>query len=422
MNNGYFPLILSLSLFMLCLALPDEVGAHQKIEPQIDIHEFARDADFIFRGKVIRKTYRNSDIVPLRDRLGNQIIDPDTGAPQYTENSGLPYCFVTYRIDRVLKGSPPVDPTSGQVKDEVTLRFLGGHSQRDPCSFLYIPTYPLFDVGDCDLLFVQGNTVKECPLVKGARSRFRVLDRPGSDPCMIYNEFGFEILSVPRGGPNFEDIAVWGPARFEIPAVKTHHIGGGVFERHVFPTDPAVEFDLNAGDDPCDIDTPEQPTLPGPQFTRAEFETFVADTVTEVCGSIPPSLCGSEVPDADPCSPFVGPSLLDESPIDFGRDEQDEIEDPCRPWLAELTPEQLDAVLEQERREAELVAMTGGDPVLPETPCDFQLLEDGPLLGDITGPQGKPDCRVDLFDLEAISRSWLLCNDPDDPVCIAAEI
>jgi len=33
-----------------------------------------------------------------------------------------------------------------------------------------------------------------------------------------------------------------------------------------------------------------------------------------------------------------------------------------------------------------------------------------PLLGDITGPQGQPDCVVDLFDFQALAADWLECT------------
>jgi len=33
-----------------------------------------------------------------------------------------------------------------------------------------------------------------------------------------------------------------------------------------------------------------------------------------------------------------------------------------------------------------------------------------PLLGDITGPEGQPDCIVDLLDFAALAADWLACN------------
>ena len=36
---------------------------------------------------------------------------------------------------------------------------------------------------------------------------------------------------------------------------------------------------------------------------------------------------------------------------------------------------------------------------------------------DISGPDGGPDCKVDLYDLAAFALYWTKCNDPSIPVC-----
>ena len=64
-----------------------------------------------------------------------------------------------------------------------------------------------------------------------------------------------------------------------------------------------------------------------------------------------------------------------------------------------------------------IMAMTGGDPVLPETPCDLAILTEGPIQGDISGPDGRPDCHVDFFDFAALAFNWLECYNPGDPAC-----
>ena len=33
-----------------------------------------------------------------------------------------------------------------------------------------------------------------------------------------------------------------------------------------------------------------------------------------------------------------------------------------------------------------------------------------PLIGDITGPQGQPDCVVDLLDFMVLAEDWLKCT------------
>lgn len=46
-------------------------------------------------------------------------------------------------------------------------------------------------------------------------------------------------------------------------------------------------------------------------------------------------------------------------------------------------------------------------------PCDGHWIK-----GDISGPDGVADCRVDLCDLLDIAKDWLLCNEPMDAECL----
>lgn len=39
------------------------------------------------------------------------------------------------------------------------------------------------------------------------------------------------------------------------------------------------------------------------------------------------------------------------------------------------------------------------------------------LDGDISGPEEKPDCYVDGYDLDAMAQRWLECSDPAEPLC-----
>lgn len=39
------------------------------------------------------------------------------------------------------------------------------------------------------------------------------------------------------------------------------------------------------------------------------------------------------------------------------------------------------------------------------------------LDSDISGPEGKPDCYVDIYDLDAMTKDWLDCADPSVPLC-----
>ncbi len=40
------------------------------------------------------------------------------------------------------------------------------------------------------------------------------------------------------------------------------------------------------------------------------------------------------------------------------------------------------------------------------------------LSADLTGPEGMPDCAVNLYDLAVMATQWLLCNDPEGEACI----
>jgi len=53
-----------------------------------------------------------------------------------------------------------------------------------------------------------------------------------------------------------------------------------------------------------------------------------------------------------------------------------------------------------------------------ENPTCQDVIDDGLLLpSDLSGPEGVPDCRVDIYDFAALSGDWLYCNDPQDPEC-----
>ena len=41
------------------------------------------------------------------------------------------------------------------------------------------------------------------------------------------------------------------------------------------------------------------------------------------------------------------------------------------------------------------------------------------LKGDLSGPEGNPDCYVDVYDIAAMAVGWMKCTDPTDPAnCI----
>lgn len=49
--------------------------------------------------------------------------------------------------------------------------------------------------------------------------------------------------------------------------------------------------------------------------------------------------------------------------------------------------------------------------------CADVITEGLLLVGDISGPDGTPDCRVNLFDVAEIAAAWMTCNDPSDVNC-----
>ena len=46
------------------------------------------------------------------------------------------------------------------------------------------------------------------------------------------------------------------------------------------------------------------------------------------------------------------------------------------------------------------------------TLCDGEI-----MAADLTGPQGVPDCQIDLFDFAKFAKDWLLCNKPISQDC-----
>lgn len=154
-KNQYFSrslgkLICYFLLLFFCRALQAD---------DIALDEMLQEATFVFEGTVQRVEYR------LSDPVGN--------------GPGLPYTFVSYSVERVIKGA-----YSGA---ELTLRFLGGPTGEGE-EVLMLPNYPLFDAGDHDILLVTGNTYFECPLVGCNRGRFRFING------LIVNENGQTLM------------------------------------------------------------------------------------------------------------------------------------------------------------------------------------------------------------------------------------
>jgi hypothetical protein len=137
--------------------------AASPMRPGFDLNEMLTTADFVFRGRVVDVAYRNAE-------------------PQPDAELAPPYTFVTYEVSQVMKG-----PEGAGAK--VTLRFRGGPI--DETNFLSVSGAPLFDLGDEDVLLVQGNTRAPCPLVECEHGRFRLIED------RVYTELGQSVEWTP---------------------------------------------------------------------------------------------------------------------------------------------------------------------------------------------------------------------------------
>lgn len=391
------------ALLLLLFSVPPPLGAQSNGSP--DIRAMAIQADFIFKGIVVEVGFRNSEFVPLLDALGAPIYEEE--GQVYADGSNLPHSFITYRILEVYKGKPPeVREVPSEV---VTLQMLGGLDQSAADSEIFFTSqYPHMDAGDTDVLFVLGNTILPCPLVDGGYGRFRVFANPDDGDSRMYNDLGRELLHVPGNAEQRDHIA-FGPIH-RFPEVMTYNFGDcdECTMTKVYTDDGDENSDsANPGDPP-----PDEPPL-GPQFSESEFDSFVFEIVQqthtpEELKELPP------VVNADIGVSFVAPSFGAGPPEDFGPEIPPVYP---RPWLDELPQAEREAILEAERVEAVLLELSGGNPVLPDSECEMKILTQGAIIGDISGPQGKPDCYVNLFDLGAMANAWLECYNPEDDTC-----
>jgi hypothetical protein len=92
-------------------------------------------------------------------------IDYSMSNPGGPEGTSVPYTYVTYRVTKVFRGA---------AEDMITLRFIGGLDEQNGL-YMQASNAPQFDLGDEDILFVQGNTERLVPLVDDEEGRFRVI-------------------------------------------------------------------------------------------------------------------------------------------------------------------------------------------------------------------------------------------------------
>ena len=155
-----------------------------------DLDQMSARADLVFKGRVVDVDYRLSEPGP--------------------EQPALPHTFVTYAVDEVIQGQ-----SDGKT---LTLRFLGGRGEG--ARFMRVSGYPLFDLGDEDLLFVKANTEAPCPLVGCAKGRFRIIEG------QVYGEDGRQVLMDEKG-------RLRPGRRVDLEAVDTHKVSQTVIRiRH----------------------------------------------------------------------------------------------------------------------------------------------------------------------------------------------
>lgn len=126
-------------LFFLLSALPVfSAPKTPTLEDQV------RKSPLIFFGEVVKVEYKNS--------LSSQ-----------QHPRGMPHTFVTYKV---------LTPVFGKTESLFTLRFLGGAYPDG--TVMDLSHFPTFDLGEKDVLLVQGNTSLACPLSACAGGRFRI--------------------------------------------------------------------------------------------------------------------------------------------------------------------------------------------------------------------------------------------------------
>ncbi|HYC57718.1 MAG TPA: hypothetical protein VEL28_22525 [Candidatus Binatia bacterium] len=336
---------------MAMLAIAAASFGHEPDGSSIDAADLAEHSDFVFKGTVTNVAYRDSEPNPLLDGSGNPVLDRN-GAPVIQDGSNLAHTFVTFTVEKVYKG---------RTEDsEVTLRFRGGVQEElvpetddtgNPVlsEQIYIAGQtPLFDVGDREILFVQGNGDKPCPLAGGPDGRFRLIDR---DPTafgdqQVYSNLGLEISRISPPTVGAPPSARLGPPH-ELAEVNSTTMGGGIFEIVKGP-DPVVAD--------SEGDVPPDPAAPSPpQFLEAEFDDYLEAVVADDPSA--PAFVSADI-----TLPFFGRPSLDVRPAPKVRESR---KPEPRPWLDELPPSQRRAIRVAEREEKKAFRRNAGNPVLP---------------------------------------------------------
>ena len=222
------------------------------IEKSVD--DMLREAALVVEGKVIEVSYGMS--VPTADR-------PEP----------MPHTFVTFELLGVEKGTAPAQ--------RLTLRFLGGPINND--MFLRLPSVPLFDVGDHDMLLVVDNERSECPLVDCARGRFRFVEG------IVVNEYGERL--------QLDGSTVTTGRAVKLDAVDRHNMSRFALER--------VEADEQGHDNRQSLSEAKQERVPGRDPTPQEMASHVRARIAAIHTEAELAQARAHVePSADPRRPF----------------------------------------------------------------------------------------------------------------------
>lgn len=122
-------------------------------------------AELIVDAVVVAINHRNSDVL-------------ETGDME------IPHTFVTFAVDRVIKGTFEGEGT-------ITLRFLGGPDGKGTTTL--VAGLPRFRLGDREVLFVAKNGKYLCPLVGWGQGRLRIIRGA------VFDDAGFQVWITPDG-------------------------------------------------------------------------------------------------------------------------------------------------------------------------------------------------------------------------------
>lgn len=278
---------------LITTALSASALADHSIAP-LSENNLARNAQFVFLGTVADVNYRRAE-------------SPDGKTP------GAPHTFVTYKIEKVLKGKSEAGT--------VTLRFVGGRG--DKSQFLMASNIPLFDIGEQDVMFVRGNAKNACPLVECARSRVRLIGG------MAFNDEGQALEQSPVQEKSHE----WGFGPFfDLAEVSTHKVS---------QTELRKRHELPAGEGALPRDAKSRYQLSADMVLARVTAAVSRVNTPEELAKLPP------VASADIKQPFKSViARAVEAPKDPGVD----------------TPPQVNTA--SDKRELDAISRNGGNPVI----------------------------------------------------------